>query len=169
MLPLSRQRSNGSILAIESRRLRLPPVRFRGRDPRTQQAKATRLHCATIDPSANALRTRPNGVTFGIMAESKLPYLLLGIGVGAALGILYAPLAGDELRRDLRQRADEGREFVRRRSGTLREQASSALDKGRGAVNSQRDQLAAALEAGRRAYREATGRDPASDSQGAGA
>lgn len=101
------------------------------------------------------------------MAESKLPYFLLGIGVGAALGVLYAPLGGEELREDLRKRADEGREYMRRRGGELREQAGSVLDRGRGAVNTQRDQLAAALEAGRRAYREATGRDPAAESEGA--
>ena len=103
------------------------------------------------------------------MAESKLPYFLLGIGVGATLGILYAPSPGEELRSDLRRRADEGRDYVRRRGGELREQAESALDRGRGAVSSQRDQLAAALEAGRRAYREATGRDPSTESQAAGA
>ena len=102
------------------------------------------------------------------MAESKLPYFLLGIGVGATLGILYAPAPGEELRQDLRRRADDGREYVRRRSGEWREQAGEALDKGRGAVSSQRDQLAAALEAGRRAYREATGKEPAAESQGSG-
>jgi gas vesicle protein len=103
------------------------------------------------------------------MAASNLPYFLLGIGVGATVGILYAPAAGEDLREDLLKRADGGREYVRRGGAKLREQAEEALDKGRGAVNSQRDQLAAALEAGRRAYREATGRDPSADSSGAGA
>ncbi len=103
------------------------------------------------------------------MAESKLPYFLLGIGVGATLGILYAPTDGEQLREDLRRRADDGREYVRRRSGDWREQAGGVIERGRGVVGSQRDQLAAALEAGRRAYREATGRDPAADTQGAGA
>ena len=101
------------------------------------------------------------------MAESNLPYFLLGIGVGATLGILYAPAPGEELRQDLLRRADDGREFVRRRSGEIRNQAGEVLDKGRGAVSTQRDQLAAALEAGRRAYREATGRDPAAEASGA--
>jgi gas vesicle protein len=99
------------------------------------------------------------------MAESKLPYFLLGIGVGATLGILYAPAPGEELRTNLRRQADDGREYVRRRGSELRQHAESALDRGKGAVGSQRDQLAAALEAGRRAYREATGRDPATDSR----
>lgn len=104
------------------------------------------------------------------MAESKLAYFLLGIGVGATVGVLYAPAAGEEFRSDLIRRADDGREFVRRRGEDLRQRAGDALDKGRGAVSGQRDQLAAALEAGRRAYREATGRSPASGgTQSAGA
>lgn len=94
------------------------------------------------------------------MADSNLPYFLLGIGVGAALGVLYAPQTGKELRRELRSRADGGRDYVRRRGGELRERADDILDRGRGAVNSQRDQLASALEAGRRAYRDATESEP---------
>lgn len=104
------------------------------------------------------------------MAATNLPYFLLGVGLGAAMGILYAPSPGEELRTDLRRRAGDGRQYVKRQGGALRQQAESVLDKGRDAVSSQREQLAAALEAGRRAYHEATGRDPsAMASRSAGA
>ncbi len=112
------------------------------------------------------------------MSESKLPYFICGLGVGAALGILYAPRSGEETREELRHRANEGREYVRRRAGEGREyvreragegreyvrerstelkhRAEEVVQKGRTAVETQRGQLAAALEAGRKAYREAT-------------
>lgn len=91
------------------------------------------------------------------MAQSNLPYFLFGLGVGAACGLLWAPKTGAELRGDLRSRAGEGRDYMRRRGFDLRDQAEEILDRGRSAMSSQRDQLAAALEAGRRAYREASG------------
>ena len=55
------------------------------------------------------------------MSESKLPYFLCGLGIGAALGILYAPRSGEETREELRHRANEGRDYVRRRAGEGRE------------------------------------------------
>ncbi len=101
------------------------------------------------------------------MAESKLPYFFLGVGVGAAVAVLFAPVAGEELRHELRDRASGGRDFVRRRGEELgervRTRASDLVDRGREVVESHRGDLEAALEAGRRAYRDATG--PQSDSQ----
>jgi gas vesicle protein len=100
------------------------------------------------------------------MADSKFSCFCLGLGIGAAVGLLFAPKPGDATREELRLRAEESREFLKRRSGELRQQAEEVLDRGRSTVHSQREQLSAALEAGRRAYREATagGADSAPDS-----
>ncbi len=65
------------------------------------------------------------------MSESKLPYFLCGLGVGAALGILYAPRSGEETREDLRVRANEGRDYVRRRAGEGREYVRERAGEGR--------------------------------------
>ena len=94
------------------------------------------------------------------MADNSLPYFIMGVGVGAALGILLAPQSGEETREDLLRRADEGREYVRRTSGELRERAGEVVEQGRGAVDAQRGQLHSAFEAGRKAYREAGGGNP---------
>lgn len=97
---------------------------------------------------------------------NPLPYFLFGLGVGAAAGILFAPQSGEETREDLRLRAGEGREYLKRRSGELRVKTEQAIDRGRVAMQGQREQLSSALEAGRRAYREATGNDPATTAAG---
>ena len=65
------------------------------------------------------------------MSESKLPYFLCGLGIGAALGILYAPRSGEETREELRHRANEGRDYVRRRAGEGREYVRERAGEGR--------------------------------------
>jgi hypothetical protein len=50
-------------------------------------------------------------------------------------------------------RADDGREFLSRKSRELRDQATDYVERGKGALNQQRDHLAAAIEAGKQAYR----------------
>lgn len=83
-------------------------------------------------------------------------WFLAGLGLGALVGVLYAPKAGSETRDALRARAEEGREYVRNRARDARTQASEWMDRGRDAVNQQKDQFRAAYEAGRQAYQEAT-------------
>jgi gas vesicle protein len=88
--------------------------------------------------------------------SSSFGWFLAGVGLGALVGILYAPKAGSETREALRSRAEEGRDYVRGRAREAREQASDWADRGRDAVNQQKDQFRAAYEAGRQAYQEAT-------------
>ncbi|MGO8795621.1 MAG: YtxH domain-containing protein [Candidatus Sulfotelmatobacter sp.] len=83
-------------------------------------------------------------------------WFLAGLGVGAVVGVLYAPRAGAEMREELRARAEEGREYVRNRARDAKSQASQWVDRGREAVNQQKDQFRAAYEAGKQAYQEAT-------------
>lgn len=92
--------------------------------------------------------------------RNNLPYFLLGAGVGLAVGMLFAPKSGEETRALLKGRADEGRDYVKRKSGEVRENATDFIDRGREAVLRQREQVAAAVEAGRQAYREAHGSYP---------
>ncbi|HXP17665.1 MAG TPA: YtxH domain-containing protein [Terriglobales bacterium] len=83
-------------------------------------------------------------------------WFLAGLGVGAVVGVLYAPRSGSEMRETLRSKADEGREYVRDRARKAREQASDLVDRGREVAKQQKDQFRSAYEAGRQAYHEAT-------------
>jgi gas vesicle protein len=83
-------------------------------------------------------------------------WFLAGLGVGALVGVLYAPRSGNETREVLRTKADEGREYVRNQAQRAREQANQWVDKGRETMNQQKEQFRAAYDAGRQAYHEAT-------------
>jgi gas vesicle protein len=89
-----------------------------------------------------------NGNSFG--------WFLAGLGVGAAVGMLYAPKAGQETREDLRRRAEDSRDYVVNRAKEAREQATKLVDKGKEVVDQQKDQFRSAYEAGRQAYKDAT-------------
>ena len=83
-------------------------------------------------------------------------WFLAGLGLGALVGVLYAPRAGSETREELRARAEQGRDYVRSRAREARDQATGWVDKGREVVSQQKEQFRAAYEAGRQAYQEAT-------------
>jgi gas vesicle protein len=87
---------------------------------------------------------------------STFLWFLAGLGVGAVVGVLYAPRSGEETRDVLRSKADEGREYVRNRARQAREQAGDWVDRGRDVINQQKEQFKAAYEAGRQAYQETT-------------
>jgi len=88
--------------------------------------------------------------------DNSILWFLAGLGVGAAVGVLYAPHSGSETRETLRSKAGEGREFVSERARKAREQASDLVDRGKEVAKQQKEQFKSAYEAGRQAYHEAT-------------
>ena len=95
---------------------------------------------------------------------SKFLYFLTGMGIGALVGILFAPQAGEKTRELIAERAEEGRDYLSRRGRELRDEASGYVDRGKSAASSyvergkdavahQREQIASAIEAGKQAYR----------------
>jgi gas vesicle protein len=81
---------------------------------------------------------------------------LVGLGIGAVVGVLFAPQSGSETREVLLSKAGEGKEFVRNRARDAREQASEWVDRGKDVLNQQKDQMRSAVEAGKQAYRQTT-------------
>lgn len=88
--------------------------------------------------------------------DNKLSYFCLGLGLGVAVGILFAPKSGEETRAFLKSQADEGADYVRRRSTDLKETAIGAVERGKQTIQRQKDHLSAAVDAGRQAYRDAS-------------
>jgi len=98
--------------------------------------------------------------------RSGFGYFLLGLGIGVAAGILWAPRSGEETRQlladkagdsadYLRSRAQDGTEYVKNRADDVKQSASELYDKGVTTVSKHKENLSAAVDAGKQAYREA--------------
>jgi len=87
--------------------------------------------------------------------DNKLSYFFLGLGLGVAVGVLFAPKSGAETREYLRSKAEEGTDYVKRRAEELRDSAADAVDRGKETLRRHKENLSAAVDAGRQAYRDA--------------
>ena len=107
-----------------------------------------------------------------------IAWFLAGLGVGALVGILYAPKSGRETREDIVQGARDGSEYVRTKSRQTAQQVNELVNKGKeqvgdyvdrgraqweefvergkSLVNDQTTRVSAAVEAGKEAYKTAS-------------
>jgi gas vesicle protein len=91
-----------------------------------------------------------------IMADnvgSKVTYFLVGMGIGALVGLLFAPKSGEETRKFLSDKADEGRDYAQKKARELRERADDLIERGKDAASRQKETISAAVEGARDAYR----------------
>jgi gas vesicle protein len=114
--------------------------------------------------------------------SSGFSWFLAGLGIGALIGVLYAPKAGKETREELAHNAREGTEYLRQRSREAADQINQIVDRGKAQVSEyvdrgkeyidrsraqwddfvaqgrqfvsdQADKVTAAVDAGKEAYR----------------
>lgn len=83
---------------------------------------------------------------------SKVSVFLVGLGIGALVGILFAPKSGEETREYLSNRADEGREYAQKKARELRERAEDLIERSKEIMARQKDSISSAVEAGKDAY-----------------
>ena len=83
---------------------------------------------------------------------SKITYLLVGLGIGSLIGILFAPNSGEETRTFLSSKADESREYAENKARELRDRAKDLIERSKEIIATQNDSLSAAVEAGKVAY-----------------
>jgi gas vesicle protein len=60
-----------------------------------------------------------------------LGILTAGVGVGAVMGLLYAPQSGRQTRKLISRAAEDGADFVAARSREIRRQAEDAFERGK--------------------------------------
>jgi gas vesicle protein len=89
------------------------------------------------------------------MNTKDVGLLALGVGLGAAVGLLCAPRSGKVTRRFVRLKANSARFAVRDRGLELKKSALSRVERASQGIKEAKANLAAAVEAGKEAYREA--------------
>jgi len=88
------------------------------------------------------------------MNRDGLANFFLGLGIGVGLGLLFAPKSGTETRELILNKADQGKDFIKKQTATLQDTANTIVEKGRDIVGRQRDNISDAVQAGKQAYRE---------------
>jgi gas vesicle protein len=81
----------------------------------------------------------------------KVGCFVAGVGAGAVVALLLAPRTGEQTRKLIARKAEEGKEFVASKGKQLREQAEELVEKGKELASKQKERLAEVLEIGKEA------------------
>jgi len=82
----------------------------------------------------------------------KITSFITGLGVGAAVAMLFAPRSGEETRKVLYEKANDGRRYAKKRLRHLRNVANDVVDRGREVINDQKDAVMAAAQVAKNTY-----------------
>jgi gas vesicle protein len=88
---------------------------------------------------------------------SGFSWFLAGLGLGALIGVLYAPKSGRETREDLVTGAKEGSDYLKQRSREAAEQVSTLVDRGKTQAAELVDLSKEAVDRGRAQWEEFIG------------
>ena len=80
----------------------------------------------------------------------SISYSVLGFGLGLTFGVLFAPRSGADLRREMRGKAQDGRDYLK--SKIL--QAGEYVEDNKRKLTSETNRLINAVEAGKVSYRQ---------------
>jgi gas vesicle protein len=83
----------------------------------------------------------------------KVGFFVVGAGMGALLALLLAPKTGEQTRKLIAKKAEEGKDYVSSKGRGIREQAEELMEKGKELVTKQKERLAGAIETGVEAAR----------------
>ncbi|HET8824668.1 MAG TPA: YtxH domain-containing protein [Terriglobales bacterium] len=77
----------------------------------------------------------------GSRVGTAITFLLIGLGAGAVVGMLFAPKAGKQMRRDLRRGYEQARDTIDDWKETARDFAEDAIDRGSEFAEDLRDRV----------------------------
>jgi gas vesicle protein len=86
----------------------------------------------------------------GASIGTALTFLLIGLGAGALVGLLYAPKTGRQMRKDLRKKYEGARETLDDWKDQAREAAEDVIDRGAEIADEVRERVTPLTKAVRR-------------------
>jgi gas vesicle protein len=84
---------------------------------------------------------------------AKVGFFVGGAAIGALLALLLAPKTGEQTRKLIAKKAEEGKDYVASKGREFRGQAEELVEKGKELVTKQKERLAEVLETGKEAAR----------------
>jgi len=72
---------------------------------------------------------------------TAIVFLLIGLGAGTLIGLLFAPKAGKQMRKELRRRYEGAREAIEDWKEDAKEAAEEALERGADLADELRDRV----------------------------
>ncbi len=75
------------------------------------------------------------------LAGTAVACLLIGVGIGTLVGMLYAPKTGKQMRKDLRRKLDDAKETLDDWKDQAREVAEDAMERGSDLADDIRDRV----------------------------
>jgi gas vesicle protein len=77
----------------------------------------------------------------GSRVGTAITFLLIGLGAGAVVGMLFAPKAGRQMRRDLRRGYESARDRIEDWTENARDYAEEAMERGSNFAEDLRDRV----------------------------
>ena len=74
-------------------------------------------------------------------AGTAITFLLIGLGAGTLIGLLFAPKAGKQLRKDLRRKYDDARETLDDWQDDVKDAAEEVMERGAELAGELRDRV----------------------------
>ena len=82
-----------------------------------------------------------------------ITWFLAGMGIGAAVALLYAPQSGKETRRMIGRGADRSKDYLEDQATRLRERGKDLYDKGRDVAREVGEEATELIDRGRKIVR----------------
>jgi len=96
----------------------------------------------SYDEESKLMRVGKYESSEGNTAATAITFLLIGLGAGALIGLLFAPKTGKQMRKELRRRYDDARETLDDWKDDAREVAEDALERGAEFADELRERVA---------------------------